>query len=776
MNLENAPENPQNKQHIESVLEELPDLRDRIVRAILVALHSRGIASMDEIHHKAREIVEGEKLQDQEPLDDNMQIAKRWGAAEKNLIQELAINIAAATLTPDEFDDLVNLTRKRDEARTLEEIANLSSVSFGLLAEKVKSFCSLPKGQTALTSQESISTRVALIKRFISDQLEFIGVAKHYLHIRDFDDLIDRIIGPPSSTGLIGGKAGGMLLGTQILQKSMLKDPDAPKMEVHNPESWYLRSDVIEYFIQHNGLQYLQDHKYQTLDHVRKDYSMIQNLIKNADVPQDIIESIVKLLEQVGTHPLIVRSSSLLEDRFGTAFAGKYRSVFLCNQGSLETRTTELIGAILEVYSSVFHPDPISYRIRHCLLDYTENMGVLIQKVVGRKVGRYFLPVWAGVGFSENPYRRNPRVKPEDGMARLVFGLGTRAVDRVASDFPRMIPLGIPALRPEVKTADIRRVSQKEVDVIDLEKQTFSSVPLSAVLEETAHLPGLSQVFSTVEHEMMRPIMGDRIIGATDNLIVTFDKFAKSSPYPAFLKWCLKTLSDAYGYPVDIEYACDGERFYLLQCRPQATRRTDQNISLPGDVLEKNRIFSSNRDVIPGRVKGIRHIVLIDPTDYNSLTSTQERVGVAKVVSQLNQALDQGTFILMGPGRWGSKDLRLGVRVGYADINNSSMLIEIARRQSDYLPEVSFGSHFFQDLVESDIQYLALYPDDDGAVFNTEFLHGSHNCLEDLLPESSGLSHVVKVIDVAAASGGRLLNVAMDGEQQQALAWLAPPE
>ena len=126
----------------------------------------------------------------------------------------------------------------------------------------------------------------------------------------------------------------------------------------------------------------------------------------------------------------------------------------------------------------------------------------------------------------------------------------------------------------------------------------------------------------------------------------------------------------------------------------------------------------------------------------------------------------------MGPGRWGTRDLRMGIHVGYADINNTRMLIEIARSKGDHVPEVSFGTHFFQDLVESDIRYLACYPDLDGEEFNEEFLHGSSNELAALLPEMEPHQDVVRVIDVRKASGGRLLNVLMDGENQAALAYL----
>ncbi len=337
-----------------------------------------------------------------------------------------------------------------------------------------------------------------------------------------------------------------------------------------------------------------------------------------------------------------------------------------------------------------------------------------------------------------------------------------------------MIPLGLPALRPEVKTRDIIRVAQKTVDVIDLKKGGFAHLPVADVLSQTVHLPGLSQVFSAVEHDFIRPLAGDRLLTDPENLIVTFDQFAKASPFPEFLRKCLTTLSDTYGYPVDIEFACDGERFYLLQCRPQAVRRGSEAVPPPTNIPKEDKVFSSFRDIISGSVRGIQYLVLVDPRDYNLLSTNQDRRDIALIIHQLNQKLAGKKFILMGPGRWGSKDMRLGVQVGYADINNTSMLIEIARMQSGFLPDVSFGSHFFLDLVESDIHYLALFPDDPGNIFNEEFLQGDNNILGKLLPDQAKFSKVVRVIDVAAASGGKLLNVDMDGDNQLALAYLTP--
>ena len=760
--------------YIESRLDRYAKLRGRIIRSFLITLHSRGIASVDDIHRQAKTSSEPAAGPIPESLAENVQVGQRWNADQKSAIEDITLAYAAQAFSREDVDDLVNLTRKREEAQSLEEIANLPAVSFGLLAEKVKSFCSLPRGQTPLTAKESMSARVALIRKFISDQLEFIGVAKHFLRIRDFDDLIDRIIGSEDGVGLIGGKAGGLILGAKIIAQAKQKDPSAPDVDLHLPESFFLRSDVIEEFIQHNGLQHLQDQKYKSSDEIHNDFPMILDLIKNADFPRHIVGKIQVVLERIGSHPLIVRSSSLLEDRFGTAFAGKYRSVFVGNQGSPQQRLHELLGAIAEVYASIFHPDPISYRQRHNLIDYSENMGVLIQQLVGQRIGRYYLPVWSGVAVSHNSYRRNPRIRPEDGLARIVCGLGTRAVDRVATDFPRMIPLGLPTLRPEIKTEDIVRISQKEVDVIDLEQNMFVSVPLTAILDQNRPIPASNQVFSFLDHDFLRALMGSHPLGKSTDMVVTFDSWTRSSPYPAFLRWCLQTLAETYGCPMDIEFAYDGDRFYLLQCRPQATRKATPHVSLPTSIPDAQRIFTADRDIISAAVHGIEYLVLIDPRDYHAIGTDDLRIGVAQVVRNLNQRLADKSFILMGPGRWGSKDLRLGVRVGYSDINNTRILIEIARQQDGYLPEVSFGSHFFQDLVESDIHYLALYPDEAGSEFNEDFLHGATNALRELLPSTTGFQNVVKVIHVPAAAGGMFLNVDMDGENQEALAYLVP--
>jgi len=769
-----APDPDAVRAHIEGLLASHPYLRIRFLRSLLIKLHGKGVVSLEDVQRQADESTQRETERLAAMQDDNVPLAVRLDEEQRRRMEELTIDYASQHLEPEEIDDVLNLTRKRDEAKSLEEIANLSTVSFGLLKQKVHDFCELPRGQSRLNRHEATSVRVALIKRFVSEQLEFIGIAKQYLTIRDFDDIVQRIIGPDEGGGLIGGKAGGMVLGAKILKREKRKDPDAPDVKIHTPQSWFVRSDVMERFIQHNALHDFLDQKYKPLEEVRRQARMVLNLFRNADFPPEIVDQVRQLLQTVKDAPLIVRSSSLLEDRFGTAFAGKYRSIFVPNQGALEDRLDQLLGAIAEVYASTIMPDPISYRQRHNLIDFTESMGVLIQKLVGHHVGQYFLPTWAGVGFSWNPYRRNPRIKPEDGLARIVFGLGTRAVDRTAQDFPRMIPLGQPSMRPEVKTKDIVQVSQRNVDVIDLEENRFRTVPITEVMDQATTIPGVKHVFSTLEHGFLRPMMGDGLMGDAKDLVVTFDGFTQNTRFPATIKWVLQTLEKAYGCPVDIEYASDGEKFYLLQCRPQALRRGRQEVHLPATVPPGRRIFTADRDVESAEVLDLEYVVLIDPKDYNQLETEDRRVAVAQAVSKLNHELQGKRFALLGPGRWGSKDTRLGVRVGYADIHNTKLLIEIARRQDGYMPEVSFGSHFFQDLVEADIHYLALYPGEQDALFNEEFLHGSPNVLTEILPDAEPLTDVIRLIHVPGATDGLVLHVAMDGERQEALGYLGP--
>ncbi len=198
---------------------------------------------------------------------------------------------------------------------------------------------------------------------------------------------------------------------------------------------------------------------------------------------------------------------------------------------------------------------------------------------------------------------------------------------------------------------------------------------------------------------------------------------------------------------------------------------------IPPDLPPEKIIFSANRFVSNGRVPDITHIVYVDPEGYSDLPDAKAIHDVARTIGRLNKLLPKRQFILVGPGRWGSRgDIRLGVPVTYSDINNSAMLIEVARKKGNYLPDLSFGTHFFQDLVEASIRYLPLYPDDPSTAFADQFLRHSPSVLQEVLPDAAHLSEVVRVIDVPRESNGQVVRVLMNADMEEAVAFLAPPQ
>ena len=430
-----------------------------------------------------------------------------------------------------------------------------------------------------------------------------------------------------------------------------------------------------------------------------------------------------------------------------------------------------------EVYASVFSPDPIEYRAERGLLDQHEEMGVMIQEVVGTRIGRYLLPAFSGVALSNNELRWSPRIRREDGLLRLVPGLGTRAVDRLADDYPILVAPGQPGLRVNVTPDEVRRYSPTKADVINLEANSLETVEIGRLLSEAGHeYPGLRHLVSIVDRDgVRRPAgLGREMDG--DQLAVTFEGLLSDTAFVPQMRGLLGLLSDRLGTPVDVEFASDGTHLYLLQCRPQSYTEEDAPSPIPHDIPEAEVLFSARRYVSNGRVPDLTHIVYVDPEGYSQIQDLGRLREVGRAVGTLNRLLPKRQFVLMGPGRWGSRgDVRLGVSVTYADINNAALLVEIARRKGGYTPDLSFGTHFFQDLVESSIRYLPLYPDDAAVVFNETFLRGGSNFLKELAPEFSHLAGVVRVIDVPRVKDEQVLRVLMNADLDEAVGFFAKP-
>lgn len=624
--------------------------------------------------------------------------------------------------------------------------------------------------------QHSIaSLRVALIRRLLTEQLDFITVAKGHLGTQDFQEILERVIMPGESYGKLGGKAAGLILAQRILNRSEIGNGVSA---VKVPLSWYVVSSAMRQFITYNDLEDVFEQKYKSIEEIRNDYPSIIRLFKSSRFPPDVIKSISVFLDDLAGRPLIVRSSSLLEDRFGTAFSGKYKSLFLPNQGTKQERTDSLLGAIAEIYASVFGPDPIEYRRDRELIDFNEEMGILIQEVVGQRMGRYFLPAFAGVAFSNNEFRWSPRIQREDGLLRLVPGLGTRAVDRVGDDYPVLVVPNQPTLRVNATVEETVRYSPQHVDLVDLEDGAFRTVRVADLIKEHgAEYPAFDRVFSVRKGDMLRRPNSLLFDEDHDEAVVTFEGLLSDGDFVPQMSSVLEVLRTTFGKPVDLEFAHDGTHLYLLQCRTQTPGDESAPAPIPREVDKKSVLFSANRHVSNGWLPDLTHLIYVDPEEYGRLGSKEAMLEVGRVVGRLNKLLPRRRFALLGPGRWGSRgDISLGVSVTYADIHNTALLVEIARAKGSYVPDLSFGTHFFQDLVESRIRYLPLYPDEDGVIFQQRFFLRSNNCLPELLPHDAHLANVVKVLDIPRLTNGKVLRVLMNADLDEAMGLLVSSE
>ncbi len=612
--------------------------------------------------------------------------------------------------------------------------------------------------------------KVVLIRTMISDHLAYINIAKQWFTVADLKSIYLRKIGH----GKIGGKSAGMLLAERILSEVA---PAEVRECVRTPISYYLGSDVMYSFMALNGLMHWADQKYKPEEQIRSEHPQLLREFLEGRFPDEIVERLREMLDEVGKRPLIVRSSSLLEDSFGTSFAGKYDSYFCPNQGTPEENLGDLTKAIAQVYASGLRPEPLLYRRRMGLLDYDERIAILIQVVEGERFGDYYLPHAAGVAFSRNLYRWSPQIRREDGFVRLVWGLGTRAVERVGNDYPRLVALSHPLLHPADSVETIQHYSQRYVDLIDLKENTFRTLPVADVLRGSyPPLRYLAQVnrdgyLGEVRTRLVEP----------ENLVITFDGLLRRTPFVSHMHTILSLLERHYHSPVDTEFTIhviDPDhpqphiQITLLQCRPQSHLQDAPEGHVPADLPTQDIIFATRGMVPPGVVRGIRYVLFVTPEGYFSLPSQAERIKLERAIGRVNAALEENTFITIGPGRWGTNSPDLGVHITFADIYNTSALIELAGHDIGAAPEPSFGTHFFQDLMEAHVYPLAIYLDDPETIFNRAFFYETPNRLSDYLKSDAAVLSSLRLIAVEDYRPGHSLTLVLDEEQSRAVAYL----
>jgi len=618
---------------------------------------------------------------------------------------------------------------------------------------------------------EILALKEEFLRMLIGNHPEFKKLADSYFTLEDLYSIRGRMIG----SGRIGGKASGMLLARRILLEVSDEIDFSQVLEDH--DSFYIGSDVFFSFLVHNNLFRLRLKLSRDSHLSREEFEEVEQNFLSGNFSTEIMEQFRDILDYFGQAPIIVRSSSLLEDSFGNAFAGKYRSEFCTNQGSPDERLEAFLRAVKLVYASTLSPDALSYRSRRGLAESDEQMAILVQRVSGIPYRNFFFPSLAGVAFSRNLYAWTSRIDSNKGVIRLVFGLGTRAVNRVGGDYPRMIAVSHPQLRPEVGM-ERAKYSQQEVDLLDLETNKFVTLATAEVLAKDKY-PNTHLFISIVQDGDLHDPYGIIHQNSGDKFVLTFNKLISSTNFVKITGNMLECLDRAYGHPVDTEFTAsvDSEgnaNVNLLQCRPLWLPGLSGPVKVPDTILRELTLFKATRVISGGVVDRIKHIIYINPRRYAKITSMELKKSVGRIVGRLNShpCLMKEKFLMMGPGRWGSGNINLGVNVSYADIDNTAVLVEIAHEDSGHIPEVSYGTHFFQDLVEGQIIYLPVYPDDPQTMFNNSFFEGSINILTDLLPGSDEFENVVHVIDIPKISEGAFAKVVADPHGHNAICFL----
>ncbi len=622
-------------------------------------------------------------------------------------------------------------------------------------------------GEISITKSEKFKKR--LLQKIILQDDRLFPLAMQYFDLEDLLTIRKRMIG----TGFIGGKSLGMLLARKILK---VKNANLEK-KLEREDSFFIGTEVFYTFLVKNGCWWMR-RKLSNPDTFLEGLEETKQIILAGDFPEYLIERFAEVLNYFGQAPIIIRSSSLQEDAYGNSFSGKYESVFLANQGTFSERLFDFIKAVKKVYASAISNDALIYRKNRGLLDTDEQMAILVQRVSGSIYGKYFFPQIAGVGYSFNPYVWNDKIDPKAGVLRLVVGLGTRAVERIEDDFTRLVALNTPLLQIHSNLEDIQKFSQKKVDALDLEKNTF----VTGILKDIELIPELLPYLSLVAtrnfelEERMRKMNRPEVF----SWVLTFNNLLEHTQFAKDMREILQILEEVYQNPVDIEYTLNflDENTYkinLVQCRHFQIKSEIKDIKAPEDLTPESIIIKSSGPIIGTSIAAkLDRIIYVVPEKYSQLDQ-RDRYSIARLIGTINQLeKNKGKkILLLGPGRWGTSTPSLGIPVKFAEIDNVSLICEISEKTGGFHPDVSLGTHFFNNLVELEILYFVLYPDRPDHMLKKQFFQNMKNILAELIPDASKWIDYVKVIDINNQGDDLLVDINMNAYTQKGICYLA---
>ncbi|MFO8074228.1 MAG: PEP/pyruvate-binding domain-containing protein [Polyangia bacterium] len=519
--------------------------------------------------------------------------------------------------------------------------------------------------------------------------------------------------------GSLGGKGRGLAFVHSLLEQYRVAEQFSD-VSVYVPPTAVLSTEIFDQFMERNRLLSfaLQE----------TDDAEIERRFSEASLPPRAAESLETFLGRV-RYPLAVRSSSLLEDASYQPYAGVYRTCMIPNNhADKDVRLEQLVAAIKRVYASTYSSDAKGYAAATRSRLEEEKMAVVIQQVVGRRHGDYLYPAMSGVARSHNFYPVG-EMKPEDGIASVVLGLGRMVVDggrcvRFSPAHPRRL---------------YQLFSPKEA--LNTTQSEFYALDLSADRSRTHSCGEIDSALVTLdlstaeEHEVLHRL-GSTYDADSEAIhdglsrpgvrLVTLAGVLKGGAYPLaeLLSYLLEIGSSALACPVEIEFAAEfrsaprePHELGFLQIRPVVVDSDTTDVEI-GEIDRSSALCLTDRALGHGYLGGVRDVVYLPPGAFDRSRTVEAADQVGAICAALRS--ESREFVLIGPGRWGSADRWLGIPVRWSQIAGARCIVETDLPDIRVTP--SQGSHFFQNMTSLGVAYLTVAPDDDGALLDLEWL------------------------------------------------------
>lgn len=740
--------NQQNYFRMQSTLAEYPILRDRIIEAMLNQLVRDQVFSLSEIQVLVTE--KAIRSQTREGLNNPFiqEGPAGWEHRLSRIRAHLIIDQYANQYTFSKFLETVNnivenrpIEKEPDFFWHNVEFASTESIFEQALQLERDSAAGNADTLAALSGAKTV-----LIRRCLSEDPDFIEVAKKYLKVQDIYEVNQKKIGQ----GPIGGKAAGFVLARTILQNS----PDEEiRSATTTKDSYFIGTDEFQTFLATNNLLDIYDMRFLP-DQERWDrYPFLRQRFQEGTLPGNLTNPLRRIIGEIDGRPFIVRSSSLLEDSYRSAVTSIYESVIVPNQGTQEEGLAQLQDAIREMYAQVFNPQAIQYREKKKLVNTPERMGIIIQIIRGHRVGNYFFPDLSGFAVSKSSTRWAPFGKPnelEAGYTRFVLGLGSHALHRHSSDFPMFVRLAEPIIPETRKGQTFNPVAQKLVAAINLKSNRVELIDIADIPTEKYPF-ALFAAQNQVEGKLQSVQRSSEL----DRFVLTFHDLIHKTNFIKILRSMMTSLDEGFERPVAIEYSviCDFDkssaptfRIQIDKCRPIVRPAVLLNASsLPNG--ESRKFIETEFNVIDKLEKQIRYVVVVEPSgNYN-------RDGLQYWIRTLNRELADASFVFFSRRRFGVADNGPGIRVKFADVQNAAALIELSDPKTGEVNDFPGGTQFYSNMIEIGIAYIPVFLGSRNTLIDWSFFETQPNVVRQFIDLPNEYRGMIRVLPAKGYQG-----------------------